>query len=145
MDTCLVCSATVSAMPLSISGRQLNKLGERLASPEPITDRDYAMLGQVAQDYQAVLDKVEEKLQDLGYQATTRVKTTGTLIDKLRRSPHLKLKVIHDVAGARIVIDGDRAEQDQVADRIVETFAHCPRAPAWSQGGLGISASPSTP
>ena len=112
-----------------ISGTQLNKLGDRLASPEPISDADYALLGQVAEAYQAILDKVEEKLQDLGYQATTRVKTTGTLVNKLRRSPHLKLKTIHDVAGARIVIDGGRWEQDQVAERIVEAFANCPKAP----------------
>jgi ppGpp synthetase/RelA/SpoT-type nucleotidyltranferase len=83
----------------------------------------------VAEAYQAVLDKVEEKLQGLGYQATTRVKTTGTLIDKLRRSPHLKLKSIRDVAGARIVIDGGRWEQDQVAKRIMEVFADCPKLP----------------
>lgn len=116
-------------MPLSISGRQLNKLGDRLASPEPISDDDYAMLGQVAEAYQAVLDKVEERLQSLGYQATTRVKTTGTLVDKLRRPPYLKLKSIRDVAGARIVIDGGRWEQDQVAERIKEAFADCPKAP----------------
>ena len=116
-------------MPISISGRQLNKLGERLASPEPISDEDYAMLGQVAEAYQTVLDKVEEKLQGLGYQATTRVKTTGTLIDKLRRPPYLKLKSIRDVAGARIVIDGGRWEQDEVAKRIVDAFAQCPKAP----------------
>ena len=67
-------------MPPKISGTQLNKLGDRLASPGPISDDDYAMLGLVAQMYQAVLDKVEEKLQGLGYQATTRVKTTGTLV-----------------------------------------------------------------
>jgi hypothetical protein len=34
------CSATVSAMPLAISGRQLDKLGDRLASLEPIADND---------------------------------------------------------------------------------------------------------
>jgi Region found in RelA / SpoT proteins len=116
-------------MPLRISGKQLNKLGKRLASREPITDADYALLAQVAEDYQAVLDKVEARLQDLGYQATTRVKTTGTLQDKLRRSPHLPLKNIHDVAGARIVIDGDREEQDRVAARIVQAFADCPKVP----------------
>jgi ppGpp synthetase/RelA/SpoT-type nucleotidyltranferase len=116
-------------MPLRISGKQLNKLGRRLAAEEPITDEDYALLARVAEDYQAVLDKVEAKLQGLGYQATTRVKTTGTLQDKLRRSPHLPLKVIHDVAGARIVIEGDRAEQDQVAERIMQAFADCPKAP----------------
>lgn len=121
--------ASVSSMPPKISGTQLNKLGDRLSSPGPISDDDYAMLGLVAQIYQAVLDKVEEKLQALGYQATTRVKTTGTLVDKLRRSPHLKLKTIHDVAGARIVIDGNRREQDQVAERIMEAFAECPKAP----------------
>jgi hypothetical protein len=77
VDTRLVRSATVSAMPLAISGKQLNKLGERLASPEPITDDDYALLGQVAEEYQAVLDKVEEQLQGLGYQATTRVIPEG--------------------------------------------------------------------
>jgi hypothetical protein len=88
----------VAAVPLSISGSQLNKLGKRLASPEPISDHDYAMLAQVAEHYQAILDKVEEQLRRLGFQATTRVKTTGTLIDKLRRSPHLPLKTIHDSA-----------------------------------------------
>lgn len=121
--------ASVAPMVPKISGTQLNKLGDRLASPEPISDADYALLGQVAEGYQAVLDKVEEKLQGLGYQATTRVKTTGTLVDKLRRSPHLKLKTIHDVAGARIVIDGGRWEQDQVVERIMEAFANCPKAP----------------
>jgi hypothetical protein len=122
-------SGTVAVMPLRISGKQLNKLGERLASPGPITEEDYALFGQVAEDYQAVLDRVEEKLRGLGFQATTRVKTTGTLIDKLRRSPHLHLKAIHDVAGARIVIDGGRWEQDQVARQIIEAFADCPKAP----------------
>jgi ppGpp synthetase/RelA/SpoT-type nucleotidyltranferase len=116
-------------MPLRMSGRRMNLLGERLASSEPITDEDYALLGQVAEDYQAVLDRVEEKLQALGYQATTRVKTTGTLVEKLRRSPHLRLKAIHDVAGARIVIDGGRWEQNRVVERIVQDFEGCPKPP----------------
>jgi ppGpp synthetase/RelA/SpoT-type nucleotidyltranferase len=122
-------SATVTAMPLSISGRQMNKLGMRLASPGPIGDDDYTLLAQVANDYQVVLDQVEAKLRGLGLQATTRVKTTSTLIDKLRRQPELQLNTIRDIAGARIVIDGGRWEQDQVTDRIIEAFASCPRAP----------------
>lgn len=87
------------------------------------------MLAQVAEGYQAVLDKVEEKLQGIGLQATTRVKTTGTLVDKLRRQPQLPMKTIHDVAGARIVIDGGRWEQDHEAARIMDCFAACPKAP----------------
>jgi ppGpp synthetase/RelA/SpoT-type nucleotidyltranferase len=116
-------------MPRPVSGKQLRKLGRRLAEPGPISDEDYEMLAYVAEIYQAVLDKVEERLQQLGYQATTRVKTTGTLIDKLRRTPQLPLGSIHDVAGARIVLDGGRGEQDQVVERIVTAFADCPKPP----------------
>ena len=87
------------------------------------------MLARVAEAYQAVLDKVEERLRQLGFEATTRVKTTGTLVDKLRRTPQLPLGSIHDVAGARIVIDGGRREQDQVAERIMAAFADCPKPP----------------
>ena len=121
--------ATVTAMPRPISGNQLGKLGRRLAQPGPISDEDYEMLARVAEAYQAVLDKVEERLGQLGYEATTRVKTTGTLVDKLRRTPQLPLGSIHDVAGARIVIDGGRWEQDQVAERIMAAFADCPKPP----------------
>lgn len=116
-------------MPLPISGNQLNKLGKRLALPGPISDSDYGLLAQVAQHYQIVLDIVEAKLSRLGFQATTRVKTTGTLVDKLRRTPQLPLRSIHDVAGARIVIDGGRWEQDRATEAIMETFGDCPKAP----------------
>jgi len=78
--------------------------------------------------YQAELDSVEERLRDLGFPATTRVKTTGTLIDKLRRT-NLSLSSIQDFAGARIVIDGTRYDQDQAVTRIMDAFQDCPRAP----------------
>jgi ppGpp synthetase/RelA/SpoT-type nucleotidyltranferase len=116
-------------MPRPFSGKQLGKLGRRLAEPGPISDEDYKMFTLVAEAYQGVLNTVEERLRELGYEATTRVKTTGTLVDKLRRTPKLPLGSIHDVAGARIVIDGGRLEQDQVAKRIMEAFADCPKPP----------------
>jgi ppGpp synthetase/RelA/SpoT-type nucleotidyltranferase len=116
-------------MPRPFSGKQLGKLGRRLAEPGQISDEDYEMLARVAEAYQAVLDKVEQRLRQLGFEATTRVKTTGTLVDKLRRTPTLPLGSIHDVAGARIVIDGGRQEQDQAGDRIMAAFADCPKPP----------------
>lgn len=122
-------SATVAPMPRPISGRQLDKLGDRLRLPGPISDADYEMLTRGAEAYQAVLYKVEERLQALDFEATTRVKTTRTLVDKLRRTPQLPLKSIHDVAGARIVIDGGRLEKDQVTERILAAFRDCPKAP----------------
>jgi ppGpp synthetase/RelA/SpoT-type nucleotidyltranferase len=51
------------------------------------------------------------------------------LVDKLRRPPSLPLGSFHDVAGARIVIDGGRWEQDQAGDRIMAAFADCPKPP----------------
>jgi Region found in RelA / SpoT proteins len=83
----------------------------------------------VADAYQAVLDQVELQLGELGFEATTRVKTTGTLLDKLRRDPTLKLRSIHDLAGARIVIDGTLDDQDAAKARVIEAFASCPRPP----------------
>jgi ppGpp synthetase/RelA/SpoT-type nucleotidyltranferase len=115
-------------VPLPCSGRQLNALGQRLADGEP-SDADIALFAQVLGVYQAVLDQVEQRLRELGFQATTRVKTTGTLVDKLRRDPTLKLRSIHDLAGARLVIDGTRRDQDAARDRIVEAFADCSRPP----------------
>lgn len=119
----------MTAVARPISGNQLDKLGRRLAEPGPISDNDYELLSRVADAYQAMADKVEERLRDLGFQATTRVKTTGTLVDKLRRIPRLSLKNIHDIAGARIVIDGGRHEQDQAVERIMRAFGSCPRQP----------------
>jgi Region found in RelA / SpoT proteins len=115
-------------MPRPISGSQLDKLGKRLAQPGPISDEDYELLARVAQIYQVLADKVQERLQRLGFEATTRVKTTGTLVDKLRRT-HLSLKDIQDLAGARIVIDGGRLDQDRAVRRIVQAFRECPKPP----------------
>lgn len=125
-----IASGTVTPMPRPISGNQLDKLGKRLAQGEAISDEDYELLGRVAETYQALTDQVQERLQALGFDPTTRgFKSTGTLVDKLRRT-HLSLKDIQDLAGARIVIDGDRSAQDRAVERIVEAFHDCPKPPA---------------
>ncbi len=114
--------------PLPCSGRQLNALGQRLADGTS-SDAGHALFAQVADAYQAVLDHVGRRLRELGFEATTRVKTTGTLLDKLRRDPTLKLRSIHDLAGARIVIDGTLDDQDAAKARVIDAFASCPRPP----------------
>lgn len=87
------------------------------------------MLADVVSAYQDVLDEVDQRLRGMGFQPTTRVKTTGTLVDKLRRETKLKLKAIHDLAGARITIEGGRLEQDRAVGRIATAFADCPKTP----------------
>lgn len=116
-------------MSRPISGNQLDKLGKRLAQPGPISNDDYQLLAQVAEFYQAVTDKVQGRLQRLGFEPTTRgFKSTGTIVDKLRRT-RLKLKDIQDLAGARIVVSGGRLDQDRAAGRIMQEFEDCPKPP----------------
>jgi Region found in RelA / SpoT proteins len=113
-------------MPRPLSG---NQLGKRLAGQGPISDEDYELLAQVAEFYQAVTDAVQERLRSLGFEPTTRgFKSTGTLVDKLRRTK-ISLKDIQDLGGARIVIDGGRLDQDRAVDRIMESFQDCPKPP----------------
>jgi hypothetical protein len=127
--TTSIASCTVTPMPRPISGNQLDKLGKRLAQHAAISDEDYELLARVAEFYQAVTDKVQERLQALGLEPTTRgFKSTATMVDKLRRT-HLPLKDIQDLGGARIVVDGDRLAQDRVVERIMRAFEDCPKPP----------------
>ena len=111
-----------------MSRSKLDKLGERLAAAGIPTDEDLALLLEVLSAYQAALAEVQQRLRELGYRPTTRTKTTGVLIEKLRRE-RSSLKSVQDIAGARIVSDCDRSEQDDIVSAVVETFSDGTRAP----------------
>jgi ppGpp synthetase/RelA/SpoT-type nucleotidyltranferase len=106
-------------MPLPISKSQLDLMGNRLK--EEISNDDREMLRQVAGAYQEVLDDVKAQLAELGYAATTRVKTTATLVEKLRRERAMRLSQVQDLAGARIIVS-DRPAQDKAKDKIRSYF-----------------------
>ena len=72
-------------VPLPFSRKEMDRLGKRLASADAISDADYTQLAEVVGAYQEVLGRVERRLAGIELRATTRVKTTGTLVDKLRR------------------------------------------------------------
>ena len=86
------------------------------------SSRGSKLLNQVIRAYQEILLTVEGKLAGMGLAATSRVKTRDVLIDKLRREHRMALARVQDLAGARIVIEGGRMEQDALAERIVEEF-----------------------
>ena len=68
-------------------------------------------------DYDLTLVEVVRLLRSaLALSPTSRLKTTGTIIDKLKRE-RTRLSTMQDVAGARIVV-GDLAEQDRVVAAI---------------------------
>jgi ppGpp synthetase/RelA/SpoT-type nucleotidyltranferase len=105
-----------------LSNRQLDELGDRLRRSDP-TAEDLELLGQVRNLYAGALGEVTRVLVDLGLEPGARLKTTGTLIDKLRRIPGMQLSRIQDVAGARVVAEMTRAKQDRLVERITARFA----------------------
>jgi ppGpp synthetase/RelA/SpoT-type nucleotidyltranferase len=108
-------------VPLPISKSALDRLGARLATAEDTADEDLQELAGVAGAYQDILDRVKAQLNALDYAPTTRVKTTGTLIEKMHRQAGIRLSQVQDLAGARIIV-ADRAEQDDATVKIRQHF-----------------------
>jgi hypothetical protein len=102
------------------SGRQIVRLGERLRDAPSPADEDFEMLAEVLLEYDRVLMEVSDQLRSVGLEPTTRLKTSGTIIEKLSRERHLNLRSIRDLAGARIVRRMTLDEQDLMAAEIVE-------------------------
>ncbi len=125
-------------MPLPASKSQINKLGKRLAASTDITPRDAAMLEDLIACHQEALERARPNLDGLAdvigtepLAISARPKTTGTIIEKLRRSPRGPLASMQDLAGFRIVGGFSFDQQDQLRDEIMRRFPHDPRAPSY--------------
>jgi ppGpp synthetase/RelA/SpoT-type nucleotidyltranferase len=116
-------------MSLPISRSQLDRLGERLSAASSVGEEDRVLLEQVLAAYDEALAAAQARLEGLGFAVTGRLKTTGTLIEKLRREKGMKLKGVQDVAGVRIVVRGTRREQDEAVARIVTAYSGQPKRP----------------
>jgi ppGpp synthetase/RelA/SpoT-type nucleotidyltranferase len=100
----------------------IDRLGRRLRSGDTISDDDVALLEAFRERHQRVLFEVDRRLRDeLGLEATTRVKTVNTLIEKLQRESHLALSSVQDIAGARVVVPNGIG-QFEVATSIESAF-----------------------
>lgn len=75
------------------------------------------------------LDGLAELIGGVPLAISNRPKTTGTIIEKLRRSPHGPLAAMQDLAGFRIVGGFDFGQQDLLAAEIVRRFPANPREP----------------
>lgn len=118
---------TMSPLPKSMSRTAVDKLGKRLAASDTASDDDLDLLLELLSAYQEVLDVTQARLRALGYQPTSRTKTTGVLIDKLRRE-HSSLKSVQDIAGTRIICE-DRDEQDEIVGEVVRASPTVPAGP----------------
>jgi len=105
-----------------MSGKKLNALGDRLAQSASPDDADLVQLESVLACYDEALGSVRDRLVSLGFVPTTRLKTTTTLIEKLRRQETMKLRTVQDVAGARIVVNGGLIDQDAAERLIISEF-----------------------
>lgn len=114
-----------------LSRSEVDALGERLAAG-PLVPADRNALDCLLLSYGEVLDDVEQRLREGLHPSITahlasRVKTTGSIVEKLQRGV-VGLATMHDVAGARIVVDVCRSTQDGLATSLAELFPADPKA-----------------
>ena len=106
-----------------LSRSQIERLGERLVRSSPPAADDLAALHELLLVYGDALEEAVTQVQTgLHLTPTSRVKSTGTIIEKLHRYGGSWLKSIQDLAGMRIVGRFDRTGQDELVARLVELF-----------------------
>jgi Region found in RelA / SpoT proteins len=100
------------------SNTQLDKLGERIRASASIDDADMTMLQALTTEHQHAIATVQGLIATLdpSLEQGGRVKTIGTMIDKLRRGT--KLSRMQDFAGVRVVREMNRLEQVALTERI---------------------------
>ena len=100
-----------------------------MQSDPPAAD-DLAALHELLLAYRDALEEAVAMVRrNLGITASSRVKTTGTILEKLERYGGSWLKSIQDLAGMRIVGSFGRSGQDALVAQLVELFSDGDRAP----------------
>jgi ppGpp synthetase/RelA/SpoT-type nucleotidyltranferase len=110
-----------TSMPLPVSKGELNRLGDRLAESESPSEEDLVLLASALSAYQGTVELVKADLRSIGFSPTGRVKTTKTMVDKLRRTRGMQLSRMQDLAGTRITVR-DFAAQDDCKDQICQFY-----------------------
>jgi hypothetical protein len=113
-----------------LSNSALECLGRRLVAGDQPQRVDIEQLHVLLGAYGPVLtSSVDRVAAKVGLVPSSRVKTTGTIVEKLRRNGGHTLSSIHDLAGMRLVVPGGRIEQDRVVEQIREVFVDGARMP----------------
>ena len=100
---------------------QINKLGEKLRKAFELDAETLWRLQQVRASYDEPMLGAQTLLRELGFEATSRLKTTNTIIEKLRRE-RTRLSEMQDIGGLRIVSEVDLTKQDEIVKTIVDVF-----------------------
>ncbi len=106
---------------MALTKSQINKLGEKLRH-EAIDADNLERLQDLRTLYDAPMAKAQAALKEkLRLDATSRLKTVNTIIDKLRREK-MRLAEMQDIAGLRIVEEMGLGTQNQMVERIAGLF-----------------------
>lgn len=107
--------------PLSgeLTKSQVNRLGDRLRKGEPLAT-DLEMLDAYRRSFDSAYQLVNQTLRNLGRGPSGRIKTTVSIVEKLKRES-IRLSRLQDIAGCR-VIAWDVADQDRVVDLVRGSF-----------------------
>lgn len=117
-------------MPRPLTGSQIERLGVRLTKSTPADPADLDLLRTLLSAYSDALAVAADRVRAaIGYAPSSRVKNTGTILEKLDRYGGSWLKSIQDLAGMRVVRSQTRDEQDALTEQIVRVFADETRAP----------------
>ena len=117
-------------MDLPMSRSAIERLGKRLEKSDTASVDDLASLRELLVAYDEALAVAVNRVQTkTDFNSTSRVKTTGTILDKVRRHGGSILKSMQDIAGMRIVGDFNRIAQDKISASISELFSNGARPP----------------
>ena len=101
---------------------QINRLGDRLRLSESPDEAALSELQEFRASYSEPMAKAQALLREvLGIEATSRLKTINTIIEKLRRE-RTRLATMQDIAGLRVVSKMGLAEQDELVGKITSLF-----------------------
>ncbi|MFF6774383.1 hypothetical protein ACFY8W_12550 [Streptomyces sp. NPDC012637] len=117
---------------MSMSKSAIQRLGKRLQEPDGATDDALSQLEELLIDYDDLLSAARGVIDNLcdalswPLGVTHRLKTTDTLIQKLRRAKEkgesTNLARVQDIAGIRVSGDITLTEQNDLRDMIIEAF-----------------------
>jgi ppGpp synthetase/RelA/SpoT-type nucleotidyltranferase len=103
----------------ALTTSQINRLGRRIRHGDLIEPEDLDLLQDLrAMNAEAMVEVQEALHRELEVRPTSRLKTVGTILDKVKREPSMSLSRMQDIAGLRIVEEMDRIAQEEMARRV---------------------------
>lgn len=112
---------------MTFSNTQATKLGDRLRS-SLISNEDFVLLDEFRQTFSDIDERAytiirEALIESDGWTSVKRKrKTQQSIVDKLRRQPHLRLPQMQDIAGCRIVLESGVEQANKLNGLLLSAF-----------------------